>query len=210
MTSNLQKIQQQFNALGQESLREDYPPKQRANEWGAQKKGGTFDRRRHTEQADSNRFRENRRDSNNSKIGMGSRHATPRDNSSGLALSEISNHNDDRVSRLSYLNETKESLAKPKKNNRFGTRGSLDSDRSGGRMPRESYGFSTISARPSYNPQRLANGTSKGPMDPNLAEAWNQVPTSLTGAQGKNPQSMYYDQGAEPEKRSDVQGVDML
>lgn len=106
---------------------------------------------------------------------MGSRHASnPRDGSSGLALSEISNRDDDRVSKLSYLNDTRESLAKPKKNNRFGgQRGSIGSDTSGGRMPRDSYGFSTISARPSYNPNMLAKGVSKGPMDQNLAEAWN-------------------------------------
>lgn len=119
---------------------------------------------------------------------MGSRHASnPRGSaSSGLALSEISNYQDDRVSRLSYLNESRESLAKPKKN-RFGVRNSEGSDASGGRVPRESYGFSTISARPSFNPKMLANGSSRGPMDQGLADAWNQVPTSLTGPQGKNP-----------------------
>lgn len=75
---------------------------------------------------------------------MGSRHASnPRD-SSGLALSEISNHQDDRVSKLSYLNDTRESLAKPKKNRFNGQRESLGSDASGGKMPRDSYGFSTI------------------------------------------------------------------
>jgi hypothetical protein len=95
---------------------------------------------------------------------MGSRHASNARESSGLALSEISNHQDDRVSRLSYLNDTKESLAKPKQ--RFGVaRDSLGSDASGGNVPRDTYGFSTISGRPSYNPSKLANGTSKGPVD---------------------------------------------
>ena len=125
---------------------------------------------------------------------MGSRHAsnTPPNQrgsvGSGLGLSEISNYQDERVSRLSYLNESRESLAKLKKN-RFGVRNSVGSDASGsgGKVQRESYGFSTISARPSFNPKMLANGTSRGPMDQNLADAWNQVPTSLTGTQGKNP-----------------------
>jgi hypothetical protein len=112
---------------------------------------------------------------------MGSRHASnPRErDSSGLALSEISNHHEDKVSRLSYLNDTRESLAKPKKN-RFGAvRDSVGSDASGNKVqvPRESYGgLSAISGRPSYNPNKLANGSSRGPVDQNLADAWNQIP----------------------------------
>lgn len=109
---------------------------------------------------------------------MGSRHASEPRGSSVGGLSEIS-HQDDRVSKLSYLNDTRESLAKPKRNN--GKRDSIGSDMSGGRMPRDSYGFSTISARPSYNPNKLANGHSKGPVDQGLADAWNQVPSSLSG-----------------------------
>jgi hypothetical protein len=142
---------------------------------------------------------------------MGSRHASNGRDSSGLALSEISNHQDDKVSKLSYLNETRESLAKPKRN-RFGQqRDSVGSNASGNRMqvPRESYGgFSTISARPSFNPAKLANGSSKGPLDTNLADAWNQVPNQLVAPNEKrNPQSMYYDPGAEPDKR-EVNPVD--
>jgi hypothetical protein len=105
---------------------------------------------------------------------MGSRHASGirGSASSGLGISEISNHNDEKISRLSYLNDTRESLAKPKLN-KYGDRGgSTDSNASpvAKRKPRESYGFSTTSARPSYNPAKLV---AKGPMDQGLAEAWN-------------------------------------
>jgi hypothetical protein len=95
---------------------------------------------------------------------MGSRHASGGRGSasSGLALSEISNQNEERVSRLSYLNDTRESLAKPK----IHRGGSTDSDVSTGKnWPRGSYGFSTTSGRPSYNPNRLVNGVSKDPVD---------------------------------------------
>ena len=110
---------------------------------------------------------------------MGSRHASSaargRSTSSGLELSKISNHNEERTSRLSYLNDTRESLAKPKLNKFGEQRGSADShtNPANGRMPRYSNGFSAISNRPSYNPNKLVDGVSKGPMDQGLAEAWN-------------------------------------
>jgi hypothetical protein len=106
---------------------------------------------------------------------MGSRHASGSrvSASSGLALSEISNHNEERASRLSYLNDTRESLAKPKRN-KYGDNGrSAENSPADRNRPRDSYGFSTISARPSFNPNKLVNGVSRGPVDQGLAEAWN-------------------------------------
>ena len=62
--SDLQRMQQQFNALGQDTLRDerdydDFKLNRNQNEWGAQRpsNSGAFTGRRHTEQVDyRNRF----------------------------------------------------------------------------------------------------------------------------------------------------------